>query len=417
MTRYIVLVFLISVLILNACTPDQPDMVPSSTVQSTKVSATKTLKPTATEPGETSTPEETPENISETPDKHTESATPTEAIEIEPSGPENYPSSYNPLTGLPVSDRDVLDQRPVAVKIQLYPRSGRPPWGVSLADIVYDYYQNDGLTRLNAIFYTNDSEQVGPIRSARIFDEHLMRMYKTIFAFGGADWRVFNRIYDADLRDLMVVEGAHNCPPMCRIEPNAANYLVTNTEDLRSYIEENGVDNDRQELNGMSFDSQVPDSGESGEAIELRWSISAYVKWVFDPESGKYVRYQDTSESGARSSEQFESFTDRLNGEAITADNVIVIPLPHVNLYPQNKYEIIDIQLPAGESGTAYAFRDGNMYEVEWNRPEADSVLYLTFKDGTDYPFKPGNTWFEIMGKTSYIEEVEEGIWRYEFRY
>lgn len=417
MIRYTTLALIIGASLLTACSSLTSDLTQTTSPTSTASISNTTPTPAGTTEIETATPESEPQKPTITAVLPEPTVTPTATIAIQASGPGNYPDGYNPLTGLPVNDPSSLERRPVAVKIQLYPRNGRPPWGISFADIVYDYYQNDGLTRLHAIFYSRDAEQVGPIRSARLFDEDLMRMYKTIFAFGGADWRVFNRIYDADLRELMVVEGARNCPPMCRIDPNGYNYLVTDTEELRIYEEEKGVDIGRQNLEGMSFDVTVPDSGDPGDQVELRWSISSYVKWEFDPESGKYIRYQDNSEAGDRSSEQYTNFTDRLNDEQVTAENVIVIPLNHVDLYPQNNFEVIEIQLPPGGTGTAYAFRDGQIYEVTWNRPTTESVIYLTFPDGSDFPFKPGITWFEIMGGNSLINEVEPGTWRFEFRY
>jgi hypothetical protein len=417
MTRYITLIFLIGICFLAACSGDAPELVQTSTPEPTGSVSNTTQTPNGLDRIETATPGNETQQPTITAVPPLPTITPTETVAIQVSGPGKYPEGYNPLTGLPANNPASLERRPVSVKIQLYPRNGRPPWGISFADIVYDFYQNDGLTRLHAVFYENDAEMVGPIRSARIFDEDLMRMYKTIFAFGGADWRVFNRIYDADLRELMVVEGARNCPPMCRIDPNGYNYLVTNTEELRKYADENGVDIGRQDLEGMSFDVSVPDNGDPVNQVELRWSISSYVKWEYDPESGKYARYQDSAEAGDRSSEQFASFSDQLNNEQIKAENVVVIPLNHVDLYPQNNFEVIEIQLPPGGNGTAYAFRDGQMYEVTWNRPTTESVIYLTASDGSAFPLKPGNTWFEIMGKNSFISEVEPGVYRFEFRY
>lgn len=416
-TRTSILALLVGVILFTSCTSNTPEVTQTANPGPTEENTIASPSATETMEEATGTPGSSQQTVTITPVIPSPTITPTETVAIQASGPGSYPQGYNPLTGLPVSDPSTLERRPVAVKIQLFPRNGRPPWGISSADIVYDFYQNDGLTRLHAIFYATDAEQVGPIRSARVFDEDLMRMYKTVFAFGGADWRVFNRIYDADLRDLMVVEGARNCPPMCRIDPNGYNYLVTNTEELREYAGENGVDIGRQDLEGMSFDMAVPGNGEPADQVELRWSISAYVKWEYDPESGKYLRYQDSAEAGDRSSEQFANFSDRLNNEQITADNVIVIPLTHLDLYPQNNFEVIEIQLPAGGNGTAYAFRDGQMYEVTWNRPTTESVIYLTTSDGAAFPLKPGNTWFEIMGKTSLISEVEPGVYRFEFRY
>jgi hypothetical protein len=417
MTRHIKLILVIMVLFLVACSTENPTEIPTSDENITPLVTDEISPPTETPLIETNTPTSIPQSSDKTSDTATATIAPTPTQAIKVSGPEEYPLGYNPLTGLPVDELSLLERRPIGVKVQLYPRGGRPPWGVSLADIVYDYYQNDGLTRLHAIFYSKDAEQVGPIRSARLFDEQIMRMYKSIFAFGGADWRVFNRIYDADLRDYMVVEGAHNCPPMCRIDPNGANYLVTNTEELSQSISDKGIDNGPQDLHGMSFNVKIPAAGDPGEQVEVHWSYSAYIRWKYDQESGKYLREQDTSETSTREGEKFAPLTDRLTGDQISADNVVVIPLTHTDLYPQNNFEIIDIQLPGGESGVAYAFRDGKAYELTWVRPELDSVLTLKFADGSDFPFKPGNTWFEIVGKSTVVNRLEDNTWRFEFRF
>ncbi|NIP43226.1 MAG: DUF3048 domain-containing protein, partial [candidate division Zixibacteria bacterium] len=61
---------------------------------------------------------------------------------------------------------------PIAMKIPLMPRgSARPQWGLSLADHVYEYYLEKGITRFIAIFFGNNAERAGPIRSGRLFDE------------------------------------------------------------------------------------------------------------------------------------------------------------------------------------------------------------------------------------------------------
>jgi hypothetical protein len=408
--------------LLSACvgptvevSPEDPNETLES-IETDSDSAVESVNPTATTINDTETPTLSPDDGADSSISTQKTSTPRPTSIPRPYGPDNFPRTVNPLTGLRVKDYDLLDRRPMAVKIQLYPRNGRPPWGVSLADIVFDYYQNDGLTRLNIIFYGNDAEKIGPIRSARLFDEHIMRMYKAIFAFGGADWRVYNRIYDADLRDLMVVEGKYNCPPMCREDPNGANYLVTNTEDLSEYIEtERDVENERQDLNGMSFDTIAPSEGDPGEQVELRWSISAYVRWIYDEKSGRYIREQDTLEAYKADEEEFEPFEDRLTEEQISAANVIVLPLLHEDIYPDKNIEVIDIKLTG--SGKAYLFRDGQVYQILWNRPASDSVLFLTDEDGNTIPFKPGNTWFEIVGASSLVSQPEEGVWRYEFRF
>ena len=330
-------------------------------------------------------------------------------------GPVNFPAEVNPLTGLIVTDPTRLDRRPLAVKIQIFPRSDRPPMNLSLADIVYDYYQNNGMTRFHAIFYGNDAQQVGPIRSARLLDISLIRMYKSIFAFAGADKRVLNKLYGTEFYDRLVVEGSANCPPMCRLDQNAENFLVADTLEMGKFIVGKGVDNSRQNLDGLTFKMETPANGQPAVKIFNRYSISAYSRWDYDSASGRYLRFQDTQEDYGGAGEAYGPLNDKITGIQISAANVVVILVPHRFVVKSGGSEIVAIDLEG--SGSAYAYRDGNVYQVNWNHQNADSVLTLTFPDGSAYPFKPGNTWFEVVGKSTTITNPEANAWRFEMQF
>jgi len=341
----------------------------------------------------------------------TSTATATATLPPQDYGPDNFPAEVNPLTGLPVGNPALLERRPIAVKIQIFPRGQRPPIGISHADIVYDYYQNNGLTRFNAIFYGSDAEQVGPIRSARYFDDHIIQMYKTIFVFGGADSQVINRLFSQAYYNRLVLEGSGNCPALCRVDPNGYNYLVGNTAEISKFAVSKGVDNVRQNLNGMTFQHQPPSNGKPAQQIYNRYSISAYNRWDYDPTSGRYLRFQDTQEDTG-TGEVYAPLTDRENGAQIAADNVVILFAAH-NVQPGGNTRI-DIDLI--NSGEALAFRNGQVYEVLWNRPTLASVLSLSDQNGQPFPFKPGNTWFQVMGLYTKVDEISPGVWRTENR-
>jgi hypothetical protein len=332
-------------------------------------------------------------------------------------GPENFPENISPLTGLAAENPELLKRRPLSVKVQLFPRNQRPVFGVSNADLVFDYYQNNGMTRFHAIFYSQDAERVSPIRSARLFDQHLVRMYKSILAFGGADRRILRVFYNSNFADRLVLEGAQNCPPMCRVDPNGFNFLTTNTAELTQYALQKGIDNSPQNLSGMFFQELAPDGGQVANQLFVRFSISAYVRWDYEPGSGRYIRFQDTAETANADGEVYAPMFDGLTNQQIAADNVVVIYLAHMYAFqtrPGSANEIIDILMSG--SALAYALRDGQIYEVRWNRPENSSVLYLTYPDGRLFPFKPGNTWFEVIGQSSTLEPKDDGIWRFQFK-
>ena len=163
---------------------------------------------------------------------------------------ENFPVDVDPLTGLQVADPTILDRRPVAVKISNFPRTNRPQWGLSLADIVYEYYHNNDLTRFYAIFYGQNADMAGPIRSGRLFDSYLTDIYQDIIAFASADPRVLDRLNSEHPAWQLVPLLDGECPPrpVCRFEPETNNFLVANTAAVGGYALARGGENQRPDL-------------------------------------------------------------------------------------------------------------------------------------------------------------------------
>ncbi|NLG72048.1 MAG: DUF3048 domain-containing protein [Chloroflexi bacterium] len=391
------------ILMISACSPSPgPDVV-------TEAPATATITPaptTAVPPTETTAPP-------------TPTTAPTATVTPQAYGPDNFPENVNPLTGLAVSDPTILDRRPVAVKVQMFPRGQRPPYGVSLADIVFDFYQNLGATRLTAIFYGQDAERVSPIRSARLFDIEIVSMFDATFAFGSADHRILNRIVNQGFGDRLIIESQTECPPnpMCRVEPNGPNYLITDTALLTEWAAEHGVPKERPDLSGMSFDPEVPEGGQPADTAIVRYNFSNYNRWEYDEATGRYLRFQENADAQDVAAESFAPLMDGLTGEQVAADNVVVLFATHSYAFQTRPgpNEIVEIDLTG--TGRAFAFRDGQVYELTWNRTQNDAPLYLTFEEGARYPYKPGNTWYNVIGSSSGVEPLtgEDNGYRFIF--
>jgi hypothetical protein len=358
--------------------------------------ATPTRTPTKT-PTRTKTPTPHPTNTpSLTP-------TPTPLYPVEGFGPSNFPWNVDPLTGLKVTDPALLQRRPMLIKVQNLPRNGRPQWGLSLADIVFEYYTEEGTTRFAAIFYGNDASMVGPIRSGRFIDADIVRGYKAMFAFGSAYVAEMTRFKNSDFANRLVIEGANT--PLTRYDPNGFDYLMVNTADLSAYATKYGL-NAPQNLNNMVFKLPAPAGGQPVTQVYVRYSGAIYNRWDYDPTSGTYLRFSDAMDANnGVAQEQYAQLTDRLTNQPITFDNVVVLYVNH-ELYSPNIY---DIQLIG--SGDAYAFRDGQAYKVKWVRNVTD-VVSLTNPDGSPFAFKPGTTCFEVVGLKSTLSQTAQS-WRF----
>jgi hypothetical protein len=403
MTKRLVL-SLFLVLFLTSCglgTTNKTTPIPTATV----ITQTATrLSPTATgtsTPTPTSTPTLTP--------------TPPPVV----YGPGNFPADIDPLTGIQVTDTAVLNRRPIEIKVNFASRAiDRPTWGLSFADIVYEYYHNGGISRLNAIYYGQNASEVGPVRSGRLLDDSLVRMYKSYFAYGGATPEIERILVNADYANRLLREGVTAvCPPtdevpFCRYEPKGSDILLTGTNQISAYETKKNTGNTKQNLDGMLFAMNTPQGGDSAGQIFTRYSYALYSRWDYDPATGRYLRFQDSQDDINGAGEKYEPFTDRLTNKQIATDNVIVLIVPDDYVQrPPN--EIVDIKLSG--QGQAYAFRDGQVYDVRWNRPTTDSVLYLTFPDGTHYPFKPGSSWIQIVNKESTIKTLDDGSWHFTY--
>jgi len=344
---------------------------------------TATLRPTATLPASTKTAQPT---LTSTPLP--------QAV-----GPDTYPETINPLTGLPVSDPAMLELAPGLLSISNSPVTTRPQAGLSYADFVYELYIGEGVTRFLSVFYGEyPPEEVGPLRSGRIPYETLRGLYRGYLVFGSASDRVM-----VHLEERNIVFGAEDAedPNTAFIDPEEMKTIAADTVNRRG----------TPALSGLRFDPLPPEGGLPGEKIWVPYHYTDQVFWEYDKESGAYLRLQ-----GDESGEQY-AFSDRINGEPLTKENVVV-------LFARHKFfdsTFFDIELTYISRLPALIFRDGQMYEAYWTTANeayertTGRLRPIRFIDGEGNPFplKNGHTWVMIVPLfTSYNETVDSYVYR-----
>lgn len=319
----------------------------------------------------------------------------------------------NPLTGLPAPDPNLLNRHPVAIKVTNFPRYARPQSGLSLADQVFEYYIEGGLTRFTAIFYGNNSEWVGPVRSGRFFDEHIARMYQAFLVFKYADKRVLDYLRTTDVANYLVVPTDGSCPP----------YLLMKTRDIEDYnnnyfnltlwgdcVEKNDLPSDKPNLRTGPFSFDVPQMANvEADKIFTYFSEYSYNYWDYSPEIGQYVRYQEAGDTHDGREESYALVTDNVNGLPVQASNVVVLFVYHEFENPfQEEDEVYHIDLTG--SGEAYVFRDGVGFTAKWVRANRDQPLMLTTTYGVPINLRPGVTFYEVIGANSFVSQGD-GEW------
>ena len=314
-------------------------------------------------------------------------------------------SVTNPLSGLPAKNPEDLLLPPALVSVTNFPPTARPQFGLSFSPIVFELYIGDGMTRYLAIFYGNYPEAalpgeqkelqtelsagmtvpapaIGPVRSGRLPYEHVRKLFNGFIVMASAYSKVADQI-----SDYVNVFGDDNT------DPNSALIPVDSLEDI---ARENGSVLGENSLNAMTFDSQAPEGGKPAPSLWIFYAYKNQVFWRYNKADGSYHRWQDNAD-GVTFIEQ----SDRLNGEPLTYENVIVLFAEHD---VQNKY-LIDIDLLYVNRGKALVFRDGSMHEIYWTTRSEEyekttgklRPIRFIDADGNPFPLKPGQTWIELM--------------------
>ena len=298
---------------------------------------------------------------------------------------------YNPLTGQVVEDPELLQRRPLLVRIGNDPEV-RPQSGLSWADLVYEEAM-DGwtITRLTGIIYSKDPELLRPIRSARLFTIELGHMFDGALVHSGANDSVRWLLSQSGLVDL---DEYFHPRPYHWVEPQGAwagypwmGRVETTAQELRDYLVEKDLEKPVP-LRGFSFSGEgdpVP-AGEPATYLHIPYPRRAVVEFRFDPQEQVYLRYV-----------RGEPHLDALTGEQLTASNVIV----HYAVYQET--DVLDVNgvptlniISTGE-GRAQIFRDGVMLEAKWVRPGLNDFCQYLHLDGSPVLLRPGQSWIEVV--------------------
>ena len=332
-------------------------------------------------------------------------AEPTEEPSEEPTEePNEAPGTINPLTGLAVENPDYLVLPPALVSISNFPASGRPQAGLSFSPITFEIAIGEGMTRFLAMFYgqfpgavsgqtEGDPPAIGPIRSGRLSYEDIRAAYSGFLVMASA-WEGVS----TNLNAATSVYGS-----------NAAdiNSAAVSSERLLEIArsEAEGYPGSNFSLEGMRFSQTQPDDGKAANEAWVFYSDLNQVQWRFDEELGAYVRYDIKTDGSG----EFVMANDRITGEPVSKENMIVIFAPHEYRAPT----LIDIHLTNQPPTRALLFRDGEVFEIFWTtrfgeyEKETGLQRPMRFVDANGDPIslKPGQTWISVVSMQSYFVE------------
>jgi hypothetical protein len=323
---------------------------------------------------------------------------------IDPAAPDT-----NPLTGEKAADPAVLNRRPLAIKIGDSWEAGvRPQSGASYADWVFEHESEGGIPRWTAIFYTQTPDRVGGTRSCRIIDNEIPAIFKSLLAcsgMSGGTREFYLRPSDINQEKRFFTPDFGDYTPMFYRSDNAPiphNLMVVPAE-IWKEADQRGS-NTKPDLNGLTFSTEPLSPGRPTGEIKLKYG-SETETWKYDPETatcssikGCWLRWS----AGL-------PHTDALNGQQLSAANVIVAYVNHVEdkRYLEEDYgafKAFGLQIQLWNEGPVRIFRDGQEFGGKWVRINRADMLTFVDPNGNPLPLKPGQTWVEVVNLGAPLE-------------
>jgi hypothetical protein len=280
---------------------------------------------------------------------------------------------FAPLTGLATT---APSRAALSVDINHTPETVTT--GVDLADVVYEYVVEGGITRLVAVFNSQLPDRIGPIRSVRRTEASIVSPLGGVFAFSGGAQYALNSIDTA---------------PVARVQESNAGAAMF--RDPHGYPPNNLYGRGRllfakarratAPLPLFAYRQQdTPAVGRTVSSFVVGFVSNYAVTWTWDREAATWTRsFFGRPEKGT-------------DGVQLGAKNVVVM----FGTY-QGGVGTEGAQAQLLGRGNAWVFTAGKVVTGQWSRPTNTRPAQLRDAHGQTIRLTPGQTWVEIL-PTSY---------------
>jgi hypothetical protein len=293
-----------------------------------------------------------------------------------------------PLTDTPAPG-GVVPRRPaLGVKIGNEPEGARPQSGLSEADVVYDTPAEGGIMRYIAVYQCENAPTIGPVRSLRWVDWHIMAEFRMpLLAFAGGiipDVSTAESLKWLKSIDLLTNYANAAYRTTNRVPPDN---LYTSTKALWGLF----PDLKTPPAPIFQYSSTIPSGAKPASSISINFSAGTDVVWKWQPSSGTWLH----TYSGVAD-------VDAATGQPVTASNVVVqIVRYRYGPYAESPGGTGDVESVTTGSGKGYVFRNGKVIPVTWHRANLSDPTTFTTASGAEVGLTPGKTWVELLLDTT----------------
>lgn len=292
------------------------------------------------------------------------------------------------LTGLPQSDSTAATRPALSIKIDNAP-AARPQFGIEKADTIVEERVEGGITRLIAIFQSQDAEQVGPVRSLRDTDVDWLQPLGGLVGYSGGVPEVTVRLGKAGLVDVGADVLSEKVYPRKKGR-QFEHSMYTNTKTLWGSTNKGG----KTPPSLYEYrEADAPFAAAEASAVATvegkmgGTSVATRYGWSWNASKGAFLRTTD--------------------GKSHEIEGVGQIAMPNVVLqftdyvatpFKDTAGSPVEKAVVTGQ-GEAWYLSEGKLAKGTWSRAAGTDVTKFTDALGVSVKLKPGQTWLMLVPK------------------
>jgi len=297
---------------------------------------------------------------------------------------------------------DIIDlnskSRPYAVMIDNV-TAALPQYGLQNAFIVYEITVEGGLTRLLAVFKTEEDFVIGPIRSGRHYFLDYAMENDAIFVHHGYSPQA---IRDMNIYKIQHLDGGNNGSSVFYRDSKlyAPHNSFTTLAGLKSRSEKLGYDLETEEIllnySIEEVDLSMYENSVNAENIEVYYSTYSKTRYVYDSEKKVYLRFYSNN-----------MHVDGETNNQYFTKNIIIIKVANM-IDPYNSLKGRQTLKNVG-NGEGYYITNGFSIPITWEKESRETKTIYKDLDGNEIKINDGNTFIQIqpINQKTVIESIE----------
>lgn len=289
--------------------------------------------------------------------------------------------------------------RPYAIIINNLPSAMKVQAGLDQAYMIYEFPIEGGYSRSLALFKDKTTNKIGTIRSARQNYIDYALENDAIFVHWGGNHPAYDVIKETKVTDI---DAQSSSKPFFRDNPEKLATEHTGYTSLEKLIDY-ATNTKKYRLttdvkSPLKYTTEVVDLSKSSDAkeaktVELNYSGSYKLKYVYDESTGRYQRYYNNKEH-----------KDYFTGNKFDTKNIIItlIGTGKVSGYTDtagtNYTDLYNIG-----TGSGYYITNGYAREIKWSKESRSAQTKYTYSDGTEVNINDGNTYINLFDKSKNV--------------